>query len=157
MNSALFGLIIAVVYLILQIFIAVQQSKENAKKKPPKEDVSVIVVPPKKKPGKKRPPKLDLEPVSFETDESPKRRVLTPQESGSRFEAAQVVAPAIKPAVKTTLESMTGIYEPAIIGNNTSLPSFSILPLLTMPNGIQQAVILSEVFGKPVALDPVRK
>ncbi|MDR2117331.1 MAG: hypothetical protein LBP87_13215 [Planctomycetaceae bacterium] len=87
-------------------------------------------------------------------------RELAPQGEGSRFEtttgtldASQIVTPSISPTVKSTLESMTGIYEtpPA----NSELQSLALTlaldinKIITSPEGLRHAVILSEILKRP--------
>ncbi|MDR2706959.1 MAG: hypothetical protein LBC02_14365 [Planctomycetaceae bacterium] len=85
-------------------------------------------------------------------------RELAPQGEGTRFETAtgtfdpsQIVAPTIEPTVKPTLESMTGIYEalPTSSELQPQLLTFDVHKLIASPEGIRQAVLLSEILKRP--------
>jgi hypothetical protein len=85
-------------------------------------------------------------------------RELAPQGEGVRFETAtgtldpsQIVASTIEPTVKPMLESMTGIYE-ASPTSSELLPqslTFDVHNLIASPEGIRQAVLLSEILKRP--------
>jgi hypothetical protein len=85
-------------------------------------------------------------------------RELAPQGEGVRFETAtgtldpsQIVASTIEPTVKPMLESMTGIYEASPTSSEFQAQSltFDIHKLIASPEGIRQAVLLSEILKRP--------
>jgi hypothetical protein len=85
-------------------------------------------------------------------------RDLAPQGEGSRFEtttgtlnSSQIIASTIEPTVKPMLESMTGIYEASPTSSELQPQSltFDIHKLIASPDGIRQAVLLSEILKRP--------
>jgi hypothetical protein len=85
-------------------------------------------------------------------------RELAPQGEGARFETStgtldplQIVAPTIESTVKPMLESMTGIYEasPTSAELQPQSLTFDVHKLIASPEGIRQAVFLSEILKRP--------
>ena len=118
------------------------------------------VIRPRPKKERKRKPTdsvlaTDAEPPTRGT---PLSRELAPQGEGSRFdakpgtlEASQILTPSVEPTVQPTLESMTGIYDVHYGGEtNTQMPLVvDMFRMLTTPDGVRQAIVLSEILRRP--------
>jgi len=85
-------------------------------------------------------------------------KALSPQGEGHRFDAdpgtldtAQIVAPTVDPTVNPNLESITGIYEEGALfpDRSQSAVTLNIADYFAKPEGIVQAVILSEILKRP--------
>jgi hypothetical protein len=87
-------------------------------------------------------------------------RELAPQGEGSRFEtttgtlnSSQIIAPSITPVVKPTLESLTGIYDTPPVSSELQSQSLvlalDVKEMTASPEGLRQAVILSEILKRP--------
>jgi len=83
-------------------------------------------------------------------------RELGQQGAGSRFEAqpgtlgiSEIAVASIEPTVKPTLDSLTGIYDEQQASETTaSQAAFSgLYAMLAQPEGIRNAVVLSEIFS----------
>ncbi|MDR1964394.1 MAG: hypothetical protein LBQ50_11490 [Planctomycetaceae bacterium] len=85
-------------------------------------------------------------------------RELAPQGEGTRFETVtgtlnqyQYPSQMIEPTVKPMLESMTGIYEAAPVSSELRAQhlTFDVQTLIASPEGLRQAVLLSEILKRP--------
>ncbi len=110
---------------------------------------------------KARPDQVD----SFSLDRQSHRalaRELAPQGEGQRFavrpgtlDASNLEGQSLEPNVKPTLDSMTGVYDD--FDRNVSgapSPTWNVGQLLSQPEGLRLAVILSEIFNRPAWAEP---
>ena len=81
---------------------------------------------------------------------------LQPQGVGARFDAspgtfdgAQIVASSVVPTINPILDSMTGAFDDHAQTNVRLKDNLGLRQLLTTPQGIRQAVVLSEIMKRP--------
>ncbi|MDR1480638.1 MAG: hypothetical protein LBJ00_17055 [Planctomycetaceae bacterium] len=114
----------------------------------------------KKRNPKRSQPKIsnDYNTNSTNNQKEPRRalvRELPKQGHGARFEAAPgtlssvQLTPQVEATVKPELDSLTGIYDQTADDNNTSQNTINLINLLSTPEGIREAIILSEILNRP--------
>jgi hypothetical protein len=132
-----------------QIFSQISQPYQTAQTKPPRE---------RKRTTRKQSLVTETSTETARKTRGTLSRELAPQGEGARFETttgtlnpSQIIAPSIEPTVKPMLESMTGIYEASPTTSELQPQSltFDIHKLIASPEGIRQAVLLSEILKRP--------
>ena len=185
MDPSIIALIFAILMIVTHIIKTIRENAEAAKQqKPDMAKDEVIVIRPNKpikqqpKPNKPRladgQPAGGLRSVFDEPKKGPPRqqalvKTLSTQGEGHRFVAdpgtldtSSIVAPTIDPTVKPDLGSMTGIYEQqsaaAKAATRRTAPTVEVnlLDILKRPEGIFQAVILSEIMNRPAWIDTAK-
>ena len=174
--EGLIGFIIAILMIIAQIIKSIKESANAAKQQNVEtnddyDEELVIIAQPKtvkqaKKVNKQRSSTrqslggglsiLDNKPKSGKRQALSKN--LSPQGEGQRFDAApgtldtaHIVAPTFDSTVKPELDSITGIYEEGAVytEQSKSAITLNIADCFTKPEGIIQAVILTEILNRP--------
>lgn len=165
--------ILFVIFAVFQIFraqlearkarLAEQQEKEERRGKSEESRQRVQANRERKKKSQYTSPVFERESTGSGNEGSRNRksvltRELAPQGEGRRFEAdpgtlntTNLVAPSIESSVMPILESMTGIYDaaPASSEQQDQPLTLDIQKLITKPDGIRQAIILSEILKRP--------
>ena len=179
MEGTIITLIFVIIMIVAHIIKAIKESAESAKQPPPELEEELVIVPRPKpdrlsKPSKQskgaKPRSLTRQPLGEGWDiladeggsRPPQRQALSkklaPQGVGHRFDAdpgaldtAHIVSPTIDPSVKPHLESITGIYEEGALFADRSQPAVTldIADYFSKPEGIVQAVLLSEILKRP--------
>ncbi|GHT44152.1 hypothetical protein FACS189454_00820 [Planctomycetales bacterium] len=109
----------------------------------------------------KRVKRRDLVPDEISAEKplrrQPSVKELPPPGIGSRFDVApgmldssQIVAPTLSTNIKPNFESLTGIYDQPATQLSTEQQTVDIFAMLSNPDGLRQAVILSEIFTRRV-------
>ena len=179
MEGTIVTLIFVILMIVTQIIKAIRESTEAAKQPPlaiDEDELPTVIRPkpdklskPSKQLKKTKPRSLTRQPLGEGWESlgegntrSPQRqalsKTLSPQGEGHRFDTdpgtlntARIVAPTIDPMVNPHLESITGIYEEGAMFGDRVQPAITLnlADCFAKPEGIVQAVILSEILKRP--------